>query len=188
MGAFDRFRRGARRASLDPEVLTGLIVRHFPGYIFVVDDAGYVLMNEGAAQRKSGLEPGSLVGRHLSEIPEHPSEATEAMREAFRTRQTVRRTMTVVADDGTEVHAETKYIPMPTPDGKGGTRYVIFGMSVDVTDTVEAQRQRDELQAALVASLTERAERAEAQLTASATTQSALVSLQDAARRRRNAR
>lgn len=170
----ERITFGALRLGRTPGDLAALVIKHFPGFIFIVDADGTILMNEGASQRAAGWVPGGLVGRNLSEIRQHSAAADRAMKHAMASGSEITFDSEFVAPNGRTLYAQTRYIPL---EANGKT--LIMGISTDETARVEAVRQRDAIKDELIEALRKKVDSARKTARHSVATQASIARLDD---------
>lgn len=129
-------RKQAERALRVSEERLQAVVRNAPISLFVLDSSGVLQLFEGAALRSLGLEPGTLVGRHATDIistlgiDQDSPDAGDLIRKALAGEEvtTTLRMRGAVFD--------TRFVPLSDADGAIAG---VIGVSTDVTERVRAQ-------------------------------------------------
>ncbi|HBL15997.1 MAG: hypothetical protein A2X36_05425 [Elusimicrobia bacterium GWA2_69_24] len=106
-----------------------------PVVVFAIDREGTFTLSEGKSLERLGLKPGEVVGRSIFEVYGHNPVIIDAIRrtlggEAF----------TEVVNEGS-FFFETHFAPL---HGAAGEVCGVIGVSIDVTDRVRADREREE--------------------------------------------
>ncbi|MBF5045924.1 PAS domain S-box protein [Aggregicoccus sp. 17bor-14] len=112
------------------QLLLGLLVNAAPVALWAVDPQGTVLLSEGQALARIGLEPGEAVGRSAFEFARGKPTAQAALRRALQGGSGAYES----SQDG-RTHF-TRYQPVRAPDG---TLEQVVLVSVDITERRRAQ-------------------------------------------------
>lgn len=150
-GRLDEARRAeqawTRAALQETRLRLDTVVSSAPVILFAYDRDGRVTLSEGKGLQALGLKPGEMVGRYVGDAyPQLPQ-----IKENFR-RALAGETFTARMEvDG--LTFETRYSPLT--DALGGVTGVI-GVATDITERVLAEREREQVNAALERRVQER--------------------------------
>ena len=114
------------------------ILEHAPIVLFALDEDGTFLLSKGRGLEALGLKPGQVVGHSVFDLYADQPDVVASVRRAL-----AGESFSVDSQVG-ELCYEVRYLPRITPDGK---RRGTIGVAIDVTDRVDASRQRDRLAA-----------------------------------------
>ncbi len=130
-------RKMAENALRDSETKLRTIVTNTQAIIFMLDEDGIFTLSEGEGLSGLGLKAGQVVGQSALEIYKEYPEVVADIRAALRgeLRRATREVQGVIFD--------LFYSPYrPARDAKAG----VIGMAVDITDRVQGEEKRQELE------------------------------------------
>jgi PAS domain S-box-containing protein len=141
-------RRQAQEALQTANNFLRQVVDSAPYMIFVVDSEGRAVFANQYTAQYYGSTPEALIARPTQAVHAQPVESDEYLRdnlEVIRTRRRLVREETNTAPDGRQHRFHTTKVPLERPDG----RVEVLGISIDITEKVEAEAALRESEARL---------------------------------------